>query len=88
MIPRAAPLLEVKELSSLQGYRTSCPLSKALITLCRGEISERICRARTVTKDSVCITLSEKEPLGGVEQSHLAEGETTNPRKWAPSSKR
>ena len=27
MIPRAAPLLEVKELSSLQGYRGQSPLA-------------------------------------------------------------
>ena len=37
----------------------SYPLSKALIMLCRGEVSERICRARAVTEDNAYLTLSE-----------------------------
>ena len=40
--------------------RTSCPLSQALITLGRGEMSERICRARTVTEHGGDITPCEK----------------------------
>ena len=38
---------------------TSCPLSKALIMLCRGEMSERISKARTVTENNVHLTLFE-----------------------------
>ena len=43
-------------------FMTSCPLSKALITLCRGERSERICLARTVTERKVYLALREKKP--------------------------
>ena len=49
-----------------RGSGTSCPLSQALIMLGRGEMSERICRARTVTENSDHITLFEKAPLGGM----------------------
>ena len=76
---------------------TSCPLSKALITLCRGEMSERICRARTVTENSVHITLFEKKfpgavvrarsPYRGVEQRSTATELRSGPIKSERSSR-
>ncbi|MBQ8430118.1 MAG: hypothetical protein IJX30_08515, partial [Clostridia bacterium] len=39
---------------------TNYPLSKTLTMSCRGEMSESISRARTVTEDNDNITLSEK----------------------------
>ena len=56
--------------------RTSCPLIKALITLCRGEISERICLARTVTERKVHLALREKK-----RRSNLT-GERTCQIRW------
>ena len=41
-------------------FMTSYPLSKALITLCRDEMSERISPARTVTERKVHLALREK----------------------------
>mgnify|MGYP003304855841 CR=1 FL=1 len=41
-------------------FMTSYPLSKALITLCRDEMSERISTARTVTERKVHLALREK----------------------------
>jgi len=46
-----------------RGYRTSYPLRKALTMLFRGEMSEGICLARTVTESNDFITLLEKNPL-------------------------
>ena len=43
--------------------RTSYPLRKALIMLFRGERSERISLARTMTEDKAHLTLSELSPL-------------------------
>ena len=49
---------------SLFRVRTSYPLNKALIMLCRDEMSERISRARTVTENNVYLTLFEKKVEG------------------------
>ena len=48
--------------------RTSCQLKKALIMPFRGEMSERICNARTVTEGKENRTLPEK----GVRTSYVA----------------
>ena len=42
-----------------------------MIMLGRGEMSERICRARTVTENSVHITLFEKKFLARVKGAEL-----------------
>ena len=48
----------------LEQVTTSCPLRKAMITLFRGEMSERISFARTVTERKENRTLREKvEPF-------------------------
>ena len=51
-----------RELFPCGRLRTSYPLSKALIMLCRGEMSERISLARTVTERKVHLALREKSP--------------------------
>ncbi len=53
------PNATTNALLALADRATSCPLKKALIMLFRGEMSERICSARTMTENNVHLTLFE-----------------------------
>ena len=53
---------------------TSYPLSKALITLCRDEMSERISPARTVTERKDYLALREKQAQFILKDCHATAG--------------